>query len=98
MPAGLTEPRAVVVVLHGGGGEGRDVANLGEHQPVKRARDACGLTRDQVFVAVGSHGAEIAEDVDRAPPVVEASATPRRASLGRAARRAPPICLRPRPW
>jgi polyhydroxybutyrate depolymerase len=31
VPAGLTEPRAAVFVLHGGGGEGVDVANLGEH-------------------------------------------------------------------
>jgi polyhydroxybutyrate depolymerase len=31
VPAGLSTPRAVVFVLHGGGGEGLDVANLGEH-------------------------------------------------------------------
>jgi polyhydroxybutyrate depolymerase len=31
VPPGTTTPRAVVVVLHGGGGEGTDVANLGEH-------------------------------------------------------------------
>jgi polyhydroxybutyrate depolymerase len=112
VPAGLTEPRAVVIVLHGGGGEGLDVANLGEHplsafravanregfvvvypgglpsqdakgrvgwvdcradnrvssgaddvgflgELVERARDAYGLTRDQVFVAGGSNGAQM---------------------------------------
>lgn len=31
VPAGLSTPRAVVFVLHGGGGEGLDVANLGSH-------------------------------------------------------------------
>jgi polyhydroxybutyrate depolymerase len=31
VPAGLTTPKAVVFVLHGGGGEGLDVAILGRH-------------------------------------------------------------------
>jgi polyhydroxybutyrate depolymerase len=31
VPAGLTTPKAVVVVLHGGGGEGTNVANTGQH-------------------------------------------------------------------
>ncbi|WP_397595638.1 alpha/beta hydrolase family esterase [Silanimonas sp.] len=31
VPAGLTTPRAVVFVLHGGGGEGMNVANTGQH-------------------------------------------------------------------
>jgi polyhydroxybutyrate depolymerase len=31
VPAGLGTPRAVVVVLHGGGGEGMGVSDLGEH-------------------------------------------------------------------
>ncbi len=31
VPAGLVQPRAVVVVLHGGGGEGLGVADAGEH-------------------------------------------------------------------
>ncbi len=31
VPIGLTSPRAVVFVLHGGGGEGLGVAELGEH-------------------------------------------------------------------
>ncbi|MFM8509594.1 MAG: hypothetical protein ACKOCU_04610, partial [Betaproteobacteria bacterium] len=31
VPAGLTSPKAVVLVLHGGGGEGLNVANTGQH-------------------------------------------------------------------
>ncbi len=31
VPGGLSKPRAAVFVLHGGGGEGMDVSNLGEH-------------------------------------------------------------------
>jgi len=31
VPPGMTTPKAVVLVLHGGGGEGMDVANLGQH-------------------------------------------------------------------
>ena len=31
VPAGLAAPKAIVFVLHGGGGEGLDVANTGQH-------------------------------------------------------------------
>ena len=31
VPAGLATPKAIVVVLHGGGGEGTNVANTGQH-------------------------------------------------------------------
>ncbi|MFM8344953.1 MAG: alpha/beta hydrolase family esterase [Betaproteobacteria bacterium] len=31
VPTGLTSPKAVVLVLHGGGGEGLNVANTGQH-------------------------------------------------------------------
>ncbi|MFN8934689.1 MAG: hypothetical protein ACK5Y0_02130, partial [Pseudomonadota bacterium] len=31
VPAGLATPKAIVLVLHGGGGEGLNVANTGQH-------------------------------------------------------------------